>query len=304
MQIIRKLDNIPQNLQHAVIAIGNFDGVHLAHQYLLQEAINLANKQHKPKLVMSFYPHPKYYFVKNAVNFAIEPFSKRLHRLREMGFDGAVTMRFSKTLADMSAHDFINDILKKQLKTSDIIIGEDFRFGKDRKGTASMLCQYGINCLTIPQINIDNEVISSSNVRQHLSAGEMQKASKLLGRAYEINGVVCHGDKRGREIGYRTINIRLNKLHLPAFGVYVVQLLLNGIVHNAIANIGVRPTFGNNQPILEVHSFKDLPDIYGHKIIVQLLHYIRAEHKFESANALQQQIRRDINIAEKYFENL
>ncbi len=310
MQIIRNINNLPQHLRNSVLAIGNFDGLHLAHQSLLNAAMQLANAQNKPKIVMSFHPHPRNYFVKNTANFAIESFALRLKRIQQLGFDCVVINRFNDDLANMSAHDFITTILQRNLGVAHVVVGDDFRFGKNRIGTPKMLRDYGIGCTSFAPIKLGNEVISSTNIRKNLTNGNTAQVAKLLGRSYEIVGMVVHGEKRGRELGFRTLNIKLNGLHLPAFGVYAVQLLVGGVVHQAIANIGERPTFSslgeNNQPNLEVHILAPQPlattDLYGCKIRVQLLHHVRDEVKFADANALQNQIIHDIEMVNKYFE--
>jgi riboflavin kinase/FMN adenylyltransferase len=301
MQIIRDINNLPLNLRGGVLAIGNFDGLHLAHQGLLGAAKQLANASKSPKIVMSFYPHPKHYFVKNAGNFAIEPFSTRLRRLKQLGFDAVLIMRFNDELANMSAHDFITDILQIKLGVKHVVVGDDFRFGKNRLGTPEMLRKYDIGATAFAQMKLQEVVISSTNVRKLLSEGNMEQAASLLGRPYEIAGVVIHGEKRGRELGVRTLNISLHGLHLPAFGVYAVHLWVDDEPHQAIANLGVRPTFGKNEPILEVHNFMPLDNLYGCKVRVQLLHYVRSEMQFDSANALQNQINNDIEKVKEYF---
>ena len=301
MQIIRDINNLPQNLRGGVLAIGNFDGLHLAHQGLLGAAKQLANASNSPKIVMSFYPHPKHYFVENASNFYIEPFNMRMRRLQQLGVDAIIILRFRDELANMSAHDFITNILQHNLGVKHVVVGDDFRFGKNRLGTPEMLRQYDIVATAFTQMKLQEVVISSTNVRKLLSEGNMEQVAELLGRPYEIMGVIIHGEKRGRELGVRTLNIGLNGLHLPAFGVYAVVLWVDDESHQAIANLGVRPTFGNNTPILEVHNFTPLDNLYGCKVRVQLLHYVRPEMQFSSANALQNQINDDISKVKEYF---
>jgi riboflavin kinase / FMN adenylyltransferase len=303
MRIIRNLDNFPSELQQSVLVIGNFDSVHMAHQSLIEAAKYIAKKDNKKLLIMSFTPHPRYYFQPDSPKIEIEPIKTRLSRLRKTGVDAIILMRFNAKLANLTAEQFITDILQAKLRTSHIVIGEDFRFGKDRGGSPTTLRKYGITCTAFPPIKMAGEIISSSKIRQYLSDGDMESTAKMLGRNYIISGIVRKGAAIGREIGAPTANISLQHLYKPRFGVYICSLIIDQIKYEAIANIGVRPTiYENSEAMLEVHSLMPVPNnLYGKKINVELLHFMRDEQKFDNIKALQQHIKHDIAQAQEYF---
>jgi riboflavin kinase/FMN adenylyltransferase len=303
MLIIRDIENFPSEFKNAVLLIGNFDSVHLAHQSLISAAKSVANASNKKLILMSFYPHPRYYFKPDSSKIEIEPIKTRLNRLRSLGIDAVILMRFNERLANLTAEDFTQNILKNKLDVSNVFIGEDFRFGKGRTGGASTIRKYGIQCSAFKAIMQEGNVVSSTMVRSYLGNGEMQKASKMLGRPYSVAGIVRKGAALGQEIGTPTANLIIKNIYNPRFGVYICNLNIDGKNYDAISNIGVRPTFYDaSEVVLEVHSLLPVPsNLYGKKITVELLQFIRDEQKFDNAKALQQQIKHDIEQAQQYF---
>jgi riboflavin kinase / FMN adenylyltransferase len=311
MIIQRDYGIVSQSLCHAVMAIGNFDSVHIGHRAVLEQAKALAVQQGVPCVAMTFHPHPRCYFAPDAAPRAIEPLTVRIRRLRALGIDGLLMLRFNAALADMDAETFIHKIVVDKMQVSHVVVGEDFRFGAGRGGDIHFLqeqaVQHRFGFTYVPPMMLDDSPISSTRIRALLTEGNMAKAARLLGRPYQIIGRVVHGEKRGREMKTPTANLRVEGLHMPRFGVYAVMFaVLEGTDcetyppqwQQGVANLGIRPTFGEgNVPLLEVHGFTSLPPCYGKTLRVRLMKHLRDECTFDSQASLMAQITQDIAAA-------
>jgi riboflavin kinase/FMN adenylyltransferase len=296
MQILR---HIPATLQApCVLAIGNFDGMHLGHQALLEKLIQTAKAQGLSSAVMTFEPHPRELFAPGNAPSRLCSLREKLEYFSNAGVGRVYVCAFNQRFAKVSAQEFMQRILHQSLNAAAILVGEDFRFGAQRVGTTQDIVQAGFNLIKLPQVNLDNERVSSTRVRTALANGQLEHAAKLLGRSYSISGKVVHGAKRGRQLGFPTANVHMRH-ERPAFtGVYAVKL--DGL--NAVANLGVRPTIAGVPKLsLEVHVLDFSGDLYGKHVHVEFLHKIRDEMKFDGLDALKAQIAKDAEIARNFF---
>lgn len=291
-----------------VLTIGNFDGVHRGHRALLERLIAKARECALPATVLTFDPHPREFLNPAQAPARLSNFREKITLLAECGVDRVHVCRFNAALADLTAEDFIETVLVKGLSVRHLIIGDDFCFGKGRKGNFAMFQQAGIaHCFgteAMRTVTQDHLRISSSAVRDALAAGNIEQARALLGRAYVIAGRVVQGDKIGRTLGFPTLNLRIKHTLLPIAGVFAVTV--SGIDAQplpGVANIGVRPTVASGlRPVLEVHLLDFDRDIYGAHVSVNFLHKLRGEEKFASLNLLKAQIGRDVVAARDYFD--
>ena len=307
MQLFRNLFQPPESLQGCVLAIGNFDGMHLGHRAVVEQALSLARDKAKPCVVMTFSPHPRQYFFPDTAPANIEPLTIRLRRMRELGVDGLMLARFNAALAEMSAESFVERLLVETLGVAHVVVGEDFHFGYRRQGDIRFLqdqaVRYRFGCTYVAPVIQSGEPVSSTRIRASLSRGRIDEVSGLLGRPYEIFSTVIHGEKRGRQMQAPTANLSLDGLHIPRYGVYAVrfavgQRLTESSWQEGVANLGLRPTFGSHHtPLLEVHGLGNVPDLYGKRLRVRLVQHLRDEQRFESQDALMQQIQQDIQKA-------
>jgi riboflavin kinase / FMN adenylyltransferase len=312
MHCFTDASHTPASLKGCVLAIGNFDGVHRGHLSVLMHAKERAALQGRPWVVMSFFPHPRQYFAPDTPAQAIESLPTRLRRIRALGADGLLLLRFNAALAALEAEAFIEQILVAGLAVKHIVVGKDFCFGRGRRGDIALLraaaTAHGFVCEAVPPLSAaDGTPISSTRIRTALSNGDMQEASILLGRPYSIIGRVIHGDKRGRTLATPTANLSLKGLHPSRYGVYAVQHSLDGEAtwQHGVANLGVRPTFGEGSvPLLEVHSFEALGDVYGQRMSVRLLAHLRDEQSFTDVAALKHQIALDIAQAKQILNHI
>ncbi len=307
MQVIRGLYNCRKQHQNGVLTIGNFDGLHLGHQKMLEQLHSEANRIGTHRCLMTFEPLPREYFARG--NTTTPRLMNRAEKIRVLGDFGPslspeylLFVNFNQALSEMSAAEFIKKILVDTLKIKSVIIGDDFRFGRDRLGDLALLQQFGeihqFSVINIESHCIDNQRVSSSLIREALVNNQLENANRMLGRAYTICGHVHHGEKRGRTIGFPTANIHLKRSETPLHGVYSVTMHSekHGDV-DGIANLGQRPTVNGKRIQLEVHLFDFDKSIYGEHICVSFQHKIRDEKKFESFDDLKQQIQTDCRQA-------
>lgn len=290
-----------------VLSIGNFDGVHLGHVALLARARELAATLNATPAVLTFEPHPREFFVPQSAPARLSTLREKLELLAEQGAEAAMVCRFDAAFAALSAQSFIDRVLVGALKIRHLVIGDDFRFGHGRAGDFAMLVeagrQQGFAVEAMPSVTVEGERVSSSGVRAALAQGDMERAARLLGRPYVIDGNVIRGQQLGRQLGFATANIRIKHDPLPMSGVFAVEVGgLGGQPVQGVANLGVRPTVGGVRPLLEVHLFDFAQDIYGAHLAVRFVHKLRNEMKFPNLDALKAQIAADAAAARAYFK--
>ena len=305
MQIFRR-GNAPQGFRGAAIAVGNFDGIHRGHDVVLSKASDLAKALGAPFGVLTFEPHPRTFFRRAEAPFRLTPFHPKARLLRGRGVDVLFLRRFDTPLAALTAEAFIKEILLGDLGARAVVVGDDFRFGRDRRGDVATLMAISrdssLAVEVVPPVqDNDGETFSSSKIRGHLRTGRPDLAAELLGRWWEVEGHVRQGDRRGRAIGFPTANLRLGNYLEPARGVYAVRVAdarANPAVwRDGVANVGVRPTVDGSQCLLEVHLFDFDDDLYGHGLRVAFVAHLRPERKFDGLPALKAQIAEDARQA-------
>lgn len=308
ISLYRSLSDLPETTRGAVLAIGNFDGVHLGHQQVIADARALAAAKNVPLGVMLFDPHPQQFFAPDAPPFRLTRLVTRAALLADLGVDFTLALPFDATMAACEAEDFISDILLAQLGVSAVCVGYDFCFGKGRRGNFAMLQdiggEMGFETFATEAVLQPNSTspFSSSAIRNFLRDGDPEQAAQLMGHAFAIEAEVQKGDQRGRTIGFATANMPLHDYVLPKFGVYAVSAEMldgafSGQTLKGVANLGMRPTVGTDKPRLESHFFDFEGDLYGANLRVSLLHFIRPEQKFDGLDALKAQISMDSDQA-------
>ncbi|EPE37303.1 riboflavin biosynthesis protein ribF [Candidatus Photodesmus katoptron] len=306
MELIRGIKNIKVQHKSCVLTIGNFDGVHLGHRYVLNQLVKHAKILNLPSIVMIFEPQPLEFFSENQSPARLTRFRDKFIQLSKFGLDYVLCIHFNKYFANLSAESFILDFLVSRLDVKLLILGDDFCFGRDRMGNFSMLKKAGENhafqVISTKSFHFKYSRISSTSIRSALAHGKLSQASQMLGRKYSISGRVSHGQKLGRTIGFPTANIPLKRFVVPISGVYVVHVLgLRKQSVNGVANIGNRPTINALSRQLEVHIFDFYDDFYGNYLEVFFLHKIRNEQKFSSFKLLKKQIELDAKLARSWF---
>jgi len=293
----------------AILAMGNFDGLHRGHAVLIGRARDLARAQGRPAGVLTFEPHPRSVFVPSTVPFRLTPFRVKERELARLGIDLLFVQHFDLGFAAKSAEDFITEVIVAAIGASHVVVGWDCTFGNRRRGNPEVLRaagqQHGFGVTVLEPVRGDNATIySSTHIRELLRAGKPREAAALLGRCWEIDGRVAIGDRRGRTIGFPTANLGLDDYLHPAFGVYAVRVSgdglddpLGGRTLDGVANIGMRPTVGGLVPRLEAHLFDTEADLYGRHLRVALVDFIRSEMKFAGLDALKAQIAADAERA-------
>jgi len=278
-------------------AIGNFDGVHLGHREIINLINDIAKQKSTKSCLLTFEPHPQKVLAGRDVSLIV-PVNEKLSLLEQAGVDYAVSLRFTKELSQLSAEEFVQDVLIKTLRIKDIVVGPDFMFGKNRSGNADMLKEMGkkigFETHVINPRKLGDEVISSSMIRKIIVEGNILKLNDLLGYKYFLKGIIVEGEKRGREIGFPTANLGTQWELLPKPGVYATISWLRGSRYKSITNIGFRPTFGKNKLLIETHLFDFSDSVYGEKIRVEFYQRLRDEKKFEGVEYLIAQIKLDI----------
>jgi len=306
MQLIRGLHNLSEKQRGCALTIGNFDGVHLGHLAILKNLKKVADEKNLRTCMMSFEPLPMEYFHLPSAPVRLQRIREKWVALQTANIDYFLCAKFNHQLAELSAQDFIKNILLEKLNVKYLLIGDDFRFGNKRCGDFELLQQagkqHGFEVHNSASYCHQNERISSTRIRQALMQNELAQAEKMLGRPYQICGHIAHGDKRGRTIGFPTANIKLHRHASAVHGVYAVHLSGdNNLSANGVANIGKRPTVNGQDLQLEVHLFDFNKDIYGEKVCVEFKKKIRNEKRFNSFDDLKQQIIKDSQQAKDFF---
>jgi len=306
MRIYRHYETLPAEARGAAIAIGNFDGVHKGHCQVINEAGSIAKTAGIPWAVLTFEPHPRSVFQPNGAPFRLTPFRAKARALEALGVDIMIVQKFSRAFSQSPAEDFVKTVLAKGFGVKHLVSGYDFVFGHGRQGNCELLLnlgqQLGFGFTAISAVESpDGTVYSSTGIRQCLEAGNPAGAADILGRPYSIEGRVAHGQKLGRTIGFPTANIHLGTVIRPKRGIYAVRATLEGQPSGqalaGVANIGTRPTVGGVGDLLEVYLFDFDADIYGARMSVELVEFIRNEAKFDSVEEMRQEIVRDAEKA-------
>jgi len=302
MIIYKNLD-IQKKHKNAVLAIGNFDGLHVGHQKVLKEARKKAQSKRLKFGLITFEPVPTMYFNKNIKNHRINSLSQKIYFLKKNKLDFLIIITFNRAFSNLNAEEFIKKILFKKLKSQYIFVSRNFKFGKKRIGDIKTLIKFEKKYLyktvvTIPYKKKD-KIISSSLIRKTINKGCVEKAEKLLGRPWCIEGKVIKGSQRGRKIGFPTCNIKLRSYIKPKTGVYSVWVQFNNLKKRGIANIGYRPTFNGKSLLLEVNIFGIKKNLYNKILKISFINFIRPEKKFKNINQLKYQIKKDIISAKK-----
>ena len=306
MELVRGLYNLCARHRGCAATIGSFDGVHLGHQAVIGHLLREARLRGLPATLVTFEPLPREYFQPGTSPPRLTRLREKLQALSGYGIGQVVCLRFDRQLAALSADEFVQRILVDGLDIKYLVVGDDFRFGKDRAGNFSMLRQagelHGFEVTTMETFSIGDGRVSSTRVREALSAGDLALAADLLGRPFILCGRVAHGDKRGRTIGFPTANIKLFRSASPLNGVYAVEMQWPGAQpRRGVANIGNRPTVDGTRLQLEVHLFDFDRDIYGQHVEVEFMKKLRDEQRFDSFDELHEQIQVDAMHARRYF---
>jgi riboflavin kinase/FMN adenylyltransferase len=298
MELIRGLHNLRARHRGCAVTIGNFDGMHLGHQTLLAQLREAAMRDGLTPTVVTFEPQPREYFTPAAAPSRLTRLREKLELLREAGAARVLCLRFDERLATLEAEKFIETVLAQGLGARVVIIGDDFRYGRERRGDLALLAsegeRHGYRVERAKTFCIDGKRVSSSRVRAALEAGDMVEACRLLGRHYSMSGRVAHGERRGREIGYPTLNIDLHRVRTPAEGIFAARV--HGLKAGplpAMAYIGDRPVVRGEYKRLEVHVFDFADDCYGRHVRVELVHKLREDMPFVSLQAMREQLHRD-----------
>lgn len=304
MQLIRGKQSLVK-LSASVVTIGNFDGMHIGHQKLIQKVVNHAKAHGLPAVLITFEPQPNEFFARG-VQVRLMRLREKWLALQNQGIDYIYCLRFNKTIAALSPEAFVQEILINQLGMKVLIVGDDFRFGAKREGDFERLKvlgkYHGFIPLQMSTLALAGQRVSSTLLREALQKGDLARVNQLLDRPYSMCGKVVYGDQRGRTLGFPTANIRLHRDLVPLTGVYAVRVSgVADIPLTGVANIGIRPTFNGTRVLLEVHLFNFNREIYGQHLRVEFMHKLRDEKRFADFKALVAQIYQDVEQAKAYF---
>lgn len=305
MRLFRTVNDLPE-FKHGVLTIGTFDGVHQGHQQIIERINEKAKASNGESILLTFHPHPRLVINPNDTSLKLlNTLNEKIALLEQYGVDNLIIAPFSKEFSQLTAEQYVNDFLLGQIRPSEIVIGYDHKFGNDRRGDIDLLRSIaepkGVKVEEISKQTVDDIAVSSTKVRKALQGREIEKANSLLGHEYVLHGKVVHGKKNGRKIGYPTANIDTgnpNKL-IPANGVYVVRVEVDGQKLGGMLSVGTNPTFEGTEQTVEVHIFDMNSDIYGKDIAVTFIASIREEKKYDSVDALVEQMKEDERISRK-----
>ena len=306
MTFIRDLQSLQSFDKRSVVTIGSFDGVHLGHQAILKQAKDRAAELGLPAVAMTFEPQPQEFFSGEKAPARLMRLRDKVEALLEFGLDHVLCLHFNTALSKLTANEFVKLVLVDGLGTEHLIVGDDFRFGCDRSGDFKMLSEmgavFGFAVQDTETLEVEGERVSSTLLRQVLRQADFDRASQLLGRPFSIKGRVVYGQQLGRELGFPTANVQLNRYSAPLSGVYAVLVEIDGRTYQGAANVGVRPTVGDLvKPVLEVHLLDFTGDLYGTRIDVVFVTKIRDEEKFTTLDKLVESIQRDVQQIRAWF---
>lgn len=305
MEIINSFEKIPLVSKNSIIAIGNFDGIHLGHKKILECLATEAKKNSLLSLVLTFSPHPEKILGKKRIKM-IQTLDQRVNEMKKFGIDTILIIPFDEKFSSLSSHDFVQKIVVDKLKAKAVILGENFRFGKNREGDISLLFRlasgYNLKVHSIPPVTKEDMIVSSSLIRSFLKEGKIEKANVLLGRFYEVAGKVIKGKSRGKALGFPTANIKTENEIIP-HGVFISTTGIGPETFSSLTNVGRCPTFNQKETNIESYIMNLNRDIYGKKIRIHFLKRIRDEIKFNTQADLSQQIKKDLELAKIYFKS-
>jgi len=310
MHLIRGLTHLEPLAQGCVLTVGNFDGVHTGHKKVIEKLAAQGKAMGLPVIVMMFEPQPLEFFLGENAPSRLTRLREKVIQFKSLPVDKMVIIKFNQAMANYDAEQFIADLLVKKLNVKHLVVGDDFHFGKARRGNFAMLKQkgqqFGFKVEDTRSFFVKQHRVSSTLIRDALGSGNLSQAKQMLGRDYSVCGRVAHGNKRGRTIGFPTANIQMFRRNTPITGVYAVTMTgVGGKEIQGVANVGTRPTVdGGNKVILETHLFNFDKEIYGHYVEVFFKHKIRDEVRFQSLNELKEQINKDIIIAKQIFNTI
>jgi riboflavin kinase/FMN adenylyltransferase len=308
MNVWNSLDAFPTGREPICATIGNFDGVHLGHQAILQSVIAAAKQRSAPSLLITFDPHPLAVVAPSRGPKLLQTRRQKLETLEATGLDGMLLVPFDRELAALTGEEFFGGYLAQRIRFASVHVGANFRFGRARGGDIRLLqsigAELGFSVVAVPPVSVDGETVSSSAIRTAVDAGEVARAWSLLGRPFAVTGEVVHGDGRGRGLGFPTANVAVDNETVPRRGVYVTETMALGARYPSITNVGVRPTFGGSNLSVESHLIDVDEDLYGERVEVRFLARLRDEAKFSGPAELADQLARDQAAATSYFSGL
>jgi riboflavin kinase/FMN adenylyltransferase len=303
MQVTKGFEKFSSFSNDSILAIGNFDGIHLGHQKILQQLEEKAKKHALPSLVLTFSPHPEKILGGKIVKM-IQTLDQRVREIEKFGIEAVLVVPFDERFSSLSSQDFIQKIVVNTLKAKEVIVGENFRFGKNREGNISLLQQqasrFNFRVYSIPPVVKDGTVVSSSLIRSSLQEGKIEIANNLLGRLFEIEGSVIKGKSRGKALGFPTANIATENEIIPP-GVFITTSWIDSKSFPSLTNVGNRPTFHQKETVIESFIINLNKNLYGENIRVNFIKKIREEMKFRTPEDLSQQIKKDLEEAKDYF---
>ncbi len=303
MQGIKSLKDIPTPPDNCAVAIGNFDGVHLGHRKILSTLLREAKNDGLYPLLVTFHPHPAKILTDRKIEL-LQTIEQRLNEIEKCGIRMTVVLSFDNRFALTSAEEFMRTVIIQKLRAKKVIVGENFQFGKNREGDVSKLQelapQFGFTVLSVPPVSIGDSVVSSSLIRRLLHFGKIDKANKLLGRPYEIEGTVVRGKSRGRRLGFPTANIHsMNDIAPP--GVFISEVMIESKIFPSVTHVGGKPTFGEKDAVIESYIIDYRNNLYKKKLRVRFLKKIREEMKFGTPESLSFQIKKDLEKTLAFF---
>lgn len=310
MQVFNSIKDLTKN-KNTILTLGTFDGIHPGHLRIIDKLVSCSKEKGCRNVVITFYPHPRTVLGQDNSVKMLSTLEEKIFLLEKHGVENLLIVEFTKDFSALSAEEFIFKYLINGIGLREIVLGHDHHFGKGREGNVELLTEIGLRenfiVTKTDAVIIDGEIVSSTKIRNALITGDLKNANKLLGRNYEFSGVVIGGDKRGRQLGYPTANIKLSSEEklLPAVGIYAVKIFLGGKLHNGLLSIGKRPTFyDDGELVTEVYIYDFDREIYGEKVTVELIERLRGEEKFNSADELINQMNKDKENGLKIFNKL
>ena len=310
------INNVPMRLFHGtdnaeiqrptVLTLGVFDGLHIGHQLIMKTVVERARAIGAVPTVITFDPHPRAVLHPESAPPLLQTFDQKVEGFGVLGIEQTIVVRFTKEFSEISAREFLHDVVKERLHAQEVYLGKGFAFGHNREGNIDLLTtvgkELGFVAGEVPEVNLRNRRVSSSKIRELLTRGQINVARRMLGRPYGVEGRVEHGAERGHQLGFPTANLHPQNRVIPRNGVYVTGTLIDGQWRKSVTNVGVRPTFGSaSEPSVETFVMNWAGDLYGDVVRVRFLHRLRDEQKFSSLEELTRQINRDVTRANNYF---